>query len=48
MVLHVPSVKKQADDARRLAKLLARIETNRKAREAKQTGKGNLNGKPAA
>jgi hypothetical protein len=35
MVLGVPSVKKQADDARRLAKLLGRIETNRKAREAK-------------
>ena len=39
MVLHVPSVKKQADDAKRLAKLLLRIETNLEAREAKPTGK---------
>lgn len=30
----VPSAKKKADDAKRLAKLLARIEQNRKAREA--------------
>jgi hypothetical protein len=34
VVLGVPSVRKQADDARRLA-MLGRIETNRKAREAK-------------
>jgi hypothetical protein len=32
---HVPSVKKQADDAKRLAKLLARVENNLKARDAK-------------
>jgi len=34
----VLSPKKQADNAKRLARLLARIETNLKAREAK-TGK---------
>ena len=39
MALNVPSPKKQADDAKRLAKLLARIEKNQ-AREAKS--KGNL------
>ena len=32
-VPNVPSAKKQADDAKHLAKLLARIERNRKARE---------------
>jgi hypothetical protein len=42
MVLNVPSARKQADDAKHLAKLLLRIETNLKAREAKQTGKANL------
>jgi hypothetical protein len=38
MVPRVPSAKKQADDAKQLAKLLLRIDTNLKAREAK-TGK---------
>jgi len=35
----VPSARKQADNAQRLAKLLLRIETNLKARDAKETGK---------
>ena len=34
----IPSARKQADDAKALAKLLLRIETNLKVR-AKQTGK---------
>ena len=38
----VPSAKKQADDAKHLAKLLLRIETNLRARDAKQNGKANL------
>jgi hypothetical protein len=37
-VLKIPSAK-QADDAKRLAKLLLRIETNLKARQTKKTGK---------
>jgi hypothetical protein len=48
MVLHVPSVKKQADDAKRLAKLLARIEKNHKTREAKSAKENLKIGKPAA
>jgi hypothetical protein len=36
----IPSARKQADDAKALAKLLVRIETNLKAREVKN--KGNL------
>jgi hypothetical protein len=40
-VSKTPSPKKLADEARRLAKLLARIEKNLKAREVK-TGKGKL------
>jgi hypothetical protein len=36
----VSSAKKQADEAKALSKLLARIETNLKARDAKQNGKG--------
>jgi hypothetical protein len=42
----VPSAKKQAEDAKQLAKLLLRIETNHKAREAKS--KGNFNNGTAA
>jgi hypothetical protein len=37
----IPSARKQANDANRLAKLLARFETNLKAREAK-SAKENL------
>ena len=33
----IPSVKKQADDSKRLAKLLVRIEKNLKIRAAKRT-----------
>jgi hypothetical protein len=43
-MVHPPKVlsaKRQADDAKALAKLLLRIETNLKARHAK-TGKRNL------
>jgi hypothetical protein len=46
MVLKVPTVKKQADDAKRLAKLLARIEKNLKAHEAKRAGKAKAPWEP--
>jgi hypothetical protein len=39
MAPKAPSPKRQAADAKRLAKLLARIQKNRKAREAKTEGK---------
>jgi hypothetical protein len=39
MVRHVPTVKKQADDAKRLAKLLARMARNLKTRDAKSKTK---------
>jgi hypothetical protein len=42
MVPTLPSAKKQAEDAKQLAKLLLRIETNLKARNAMQNDKGNL------
>jgi hypothetical protein len=44
----VPSAKKQADDAKALAKLLLRIETNLKAREAKSAKENLKIRKPAA
>jgi hypothetical protein len=44
----VPSARKQADDAKALAKLLARIETNLEARQAKSAKENLKIGKPAA
>jgi hypothetical protein len=42
MMPKLRSAKKQAEDATQLTKLLLRIETNLKARDAKQNGKGTL------
>jgi hypothetical protein len=47
MVLNVPSAKKQADDAKRSAKLSLRIETNLKGRDARSKQTSNI-GKAAS
>jgi hypothetical protein len=41
-VSRVPSAKKKAEDARRLAKLMLRIKMNLKARQTKKTGRRKL------